>query len=407
MPLTVKQIEALNPGPSVRKVADGGGLVLVVKPNGSKLWQFRYRVPSTKPGRRWEERTASFGAWPEVSLREARERRDDARRLLRDGGDPVQAKRAALEAAAGKDTFRVVALEWLSRQGQWDAGHVDRVRRRLEKNLFPTLGDRPIRDITPAEVLRAVEAVAKRGALDVAKRSLQTAGQVFRYAIPVRCDSDPTRDLRGKLPTRPVRHHAAIIEPKRFGELLRAIDAYDTGEPTTRWALQLQALVFLRPGELRALEWAEVDLDSATITIPAHRMKMRADHVVPLAKQAVAILKEANRITGASRYVFPAAWGGERPMSEATMNAALARLGFPKTEHVPHGFRGSARTMLDEQLGFPPHLIEHQLAHEVRDPLGRAYNRTKHLPQRREMMQRWADWLDERRRTSANAGEPV
>jgi len=260
--------------------------------------------------------------------------------------------------------------------------------------LYPHIGARPIGIIEAPELLAPVRMIEECGKGETAKRTLLNAGQVFRFAVATgRAKRDPTADLRGALAPVKANHHPAIIEPKAFGALLRAIDAYP-GEPVTRAALRLLPLVFTRPGELRLAEWAEFDLDRATWSIPSQRMKMKQPHIVPLSAQAVTILRELHPLTGRRRLVFPSLRSRDRPMADATLTVALRRLGFTRDEVVPHGFRATARTLLDEVLGVRPDLIEHQLAHAVKDPNGRAYNRTAHLAERRTMMQKWADYCD-------------
>jgi integrase len=333
-----------------------------------------------------------MGAYPDVPLVRAREKRDEARRLLAEGIDPAAKKKA--EKVATADTFRAVAEEFLTqREKGWAPTHASKVKARLEW-LYPFIGNRPIGAIEAPELLRPVRTIEECGKGETAKRTLLNAGQVFRFAVATgRAKRDPTADLRGALAPVRGRHHPAIIEPKPFGGLLRAIDGYP-GEPVTRAALRLLPLVFTRPGELRLAEWAEFDLDRATWSIPSQRMKMKQPHIVPLSAQAVTILRDLHPLTGRRRLVFPSLRSRDRPMADATLTVALRRLGFTRDEVVPHGFRATARTLLDEVLGVRPDLIEHQLAHAVKDPNGRAYNRTAHLAERRKMMQKWADYCD-------------
>jgi len=383
--LTDTAVRNAKPKAKPYKLTDERGLYLLLTLSGGKLWRFKYRLMG-------KEKLLSLGVYPDVSLARAREKRDEARRLLADGIDP-SAKRKA-EKMATADTFRAVAEEFLTqREKGWAPTHASKVKARLEW-LYPFVGDRPVGAIEAPELLRPVRTIEECGKGETAKRTLLNAGQVFRFAVATgRAKRDPTADLRGALA--PVRgnHHPAIIEPKAFGALLRAIDAYP-GEPVTRAALRLLPLVFTRPGELRLAEWAELDLDRATWSIPSQRMKMKQPHVVPLSTQAVAILRDLHPITGRRRLVFPSLRSHDRPMADATLTVALRRLGFSREEVVPHGFRATARTLLDEVLGVRPDLIEHQLAHAVKDPNGRAYNRTAHLAERRKMMQEWADYCD-------------
>jgi integrase len=287
-----------------------------------------------------------------------------------------------------------VAEEFLAqRKGVWAPKHYEKVQERLEW-LYGFIGDSPVAAVKASDLLAAIRPLEAVGKAETAGRTRIVAGQVIRYAIATsRAENDPTPALRGALAPTKSGHHSAITEPPEFGGLLRAIDAY-TGEPVTRTALRLLPLVFVRPGELRHAEWAEIDLDAATWAIPAGKMKMKHDHIVPLSTQAVALLRELHPLTGRGRLVFPSLRSRDRPMSENTLNAALRRLGYPKDVMTSHGFRASARTMLDEVLHERVDLIEHQLAHAVKDPLGRAYNRTAHLPERVLMMQRWADYCD-------------
>lgn len=395
MPLTVKEIQNATPTGKVRKLFDGGGLYLEITAGGSKLWRIKYRVGGS-------ERRLSLGRFPEVTLKEARDQRDKIRRQLRDGIDPaVQRQAVKASQAAQGDTFEVVAREWYELQAKaWVPSHGSRVIRRLEKDIFPVIGRRPLAEVTAPEVLKALRAIERRGAVETAHRAAQNVGQVFRYGVATgRCERDPSADLRGALAPVATRHHPAVTDPRPLAELLRAIDAYE-GQPVTAWALRLAPLLFVRPGELRQAEWAEVDLEGATWVIPGAKMKGRKtedrpDHVVPLARQAVEILREAEALTGTGRYVFPSLRSASRPMSNNTLNAALRRLGYSTEDMTAHGFRATARTVLDEVLHERPDIIEAQLAHRVLGPLGRAYNRTAYLAERRAMMQRWADFLDE------------
>jgi integrase len=375
------------------KHTDGQGMYLLVKAAG-KYWRMDY----TLDGKR---RTLALGVYPEVSLAKARQRRAKARELIADGIDPGAARREEKQAKAdaAANTFEVVARAWL---GKTKANRAqvtqDRVTTLLEKDVFPFIGSMPVSAIGPRDVLeKAVRKIEARGSIDTAHRAKQICGQVFRYAVAVGlAERDVTSDLRGALAAVPEGHFAAITEPKQAGDLMRAIFDY-TGHPCTVAALKLAPLVFVRPGELRKAEWSEIDLDTAEWRIPGRKMKMKADHLVPLSSQAVAILKSVQPISGHGRYVFPSLRTGERPMSENTINAALRGLGYSKEVHSAHGFRAMARTIMDEVLSERVDLIEHQLAHAVKDANGRAYNRTAHLPARREMMQRWADYLDKLR----------
>lgn len=372
------------------KISDEKGLYMLVNQAGS-YWRLDYRFAGKR-------KTLALGVYPDVSLKDARTRRDDARKLIAAEVDPCENRKAVKAAKLERtaNSFETVAREWFSRQSTgWAASHADKIIRRMERDLFPWLGGKPIAEITAPVLLGALRRIESRGAVETAHRALQNAGQVFRYAVATgRAERDPSSDLRGALTPWKPQHYPSITDPKEIGHLLRAIDGF-TGMFHVRCALMLAPLVFLRPGELRTAEWAEFDMDAAVWTIPAAKMKIKTqDHVIPLPRQAVSILEELRPLTGHGRYLFPGMRDHDRPMSDAAINAALRRLGYDKETFTAHGFRAMARTVLDEVLEFPIHIIEHQLAHAVKDANGRSYNRTAHLPQRREMMQRWADYLD-------------
>ena len=379
--------------PAGDKHTDGGGMYLLVNASG-KYWRMNYRFADKR-------KTLALGVYPAVSLAKARQRRDKARELLADGVDPSTAKKEDKQAKAdaAANTFEAVARDWLvkTRAKRAEITHL-KVATWLEKDAFPFIGNMPISTIGPRDVLdKVVRKIEARGAIDTAHRLKQVCGQVFRYAVVMGlAERDVTTDLREALVTKTQKHHAAITEPKQVGDLMRSIFAY-TGHPTTLAALKLTPLVFVRPGELRTMEWAELDLDAAEWRIPGSKMKMKVEHLVPLSTQAVELLRSVQPVTGHGRYVFPSLRTGERPMSENTINGALRAMGYSKEVHTAHGFRATARTIMDEVLGERVDLIEHQLAHAVKDANGRAYNRTAHLPARREMMQRWADYLDKLR----------
>jgi integrase len=385
MPLTDISIKAAKPAAKPVKLFDAGGLFLIVTPAGGKWWRLKYRFQG-------RAKTLSLGTYPLVGLKDAREKRDELRRQLARGIDPGVVRKACKESQA--NTFEALALEWHAKfKHTWTAEHAERIRARLKADVFPWLGAKSIRDITAPELLAVVRRIEARGALDTAHRALANCGQVFRYAIATgRAERDPSGDLRGALPSVKPKHHASITDTKAIGALLRAIDGYQ-GHFVTRCALQLAPLVFVRPGELRAAEWVEFDLDNAEWRIPASRMKMRTTHVVPLSRQAVAILRELHPLTGRGKYVFPSLRTGDRPMSENTINAALRRLGYDKGEMTGHGFRSMASTLLNEQ-GWHHDAIERQLAHVERNAVRGAYNYAEHLPERRRMIQAWADFLD-------------
>jgi len=375
------------------KYTDGRAMYLLVNAVG-KYWRMNYRFADKR-------KTLALGVYPDVGLAKARARRDKAREQLADGLDPATAKREEKQAQAdaAANTFEAVARVWLTKTASKRAEVTQsRITTLLEKDVFPFIGSMPISTIKPRDVLdKAVRKIEARGSVDTAHRAKQICGQIFRYAVAVGlAERDVTTDLRGALAAIPESHFAAITEPKQAGELMRSIFDY-TGHPCTVAALKLTPLVFVRPGELRTAEWSEIDLDAAEWRIPASKMKMKVDHLVPLPTQAVALLRSVQPITGHGRYVFPSLRTGERPMSENTINAALRGLGYSKEVHTAHGFRALARTIMDEVMGERVDLIEHQLAHAVKDPNGRAYNRTAHLPARRVMMQNWANYLDKLR----------
>ncbi|MGA9667212.1 MAG: integrase arm-type DNA-binding domain-containing protein [Gallionella sp.] len=390
MTLTDTAIKNAKPGAKPVKMFDERGLFLIVAPSGGKWWRLKYRFDG-------KEKQISLGIYPDVSLKDARQRRDDARKLLANSIDPGENRKAvkATKTERAANSFEVTAREWFSKKSKgWAASNADKIIKRLENDAFPWLGTRPITEITPPELLKVLRRIEERGAVESAHRLRNYCSSIFRYAIATgRAERDASADLRGALPPSVTQHRAAITDPKAIGELLRAIDGYQ-GSFVTKCALRLAPLVFVRPGELRKAEWAEIDLDKAEWNIPAERMKMRDPHLVPLSTQAIEILRELHAMTGGGRYVFPGARTNGRPMSDNAVLAALRRMGYAKDEMSGHGFRAMARTILDEVLGVRPDFIEHQLAHAVRDPNGRAYNRTAHLAERRKMMQQWADYLD-------------
>lgn len=399
MPITDVLVRNANPGGKPLRLFDGGGLYLEVAPSGSKYWRLKYRYAG-------REKRLALGVYPETGLKLARERRDNARRLLATGVDPSAARIAQKHSikTAAANTFEPLAREWFAtHKSSWVASHAAKNWHRIEKNLLPWLGNRPVTEITAPELLAVLRRVESRGKLDTAHRSRQLASKVFRFAIASgRAERDPAQDLRGTLTPPPKRHLPAVTDPKQVGPLLMAIDAY-VGTPVVMAALQLSPLVFVRPGELRKARWSEVDLEKGEWGIPAERMKMKEPHLVPLSSQALAILKGLQPVTARSEFVFPGARSLKKPMSENAINAALRYMGVDGETMCGHGFRAMARTILDEVLNFRVDVIEHQLAHAVRDANGRAYNRTSHLDARRKMMQRWADYLDELRVVAASA----
>lgn len=396
MPLTNVAISKAKPTGKTQRLFDGGGMYLEISPAGGKWWRLKYRHGG-------KEKRLSLGTFPDTGLAEAREKRDAARKLLASGIDPGEQRKAT--KAAGEErsanSFEVVAREWHAKQSStWVDLHASRIMLRLENDIFPWLGSRAIADITAKDFLTTVNRVVERGAVESAHRVLQNCGQVLRYAIATgRAERNPVADLRGALPPVKPKNLAAITDPSAIGGLLRAIDAYQ-GTFITKCALRLAPLVFVRPGELRHAEWAEFNLDKAEWNIPAEKMKMRLPHLVPLAPQAVEILRELQPLTGTGKYLFPSARSPKRPMSNNAVLSALRRMGFATDEMSGHGFRAMARTVLDEVLHFRPDYIEHQLAHAVRDPNGRAYNRTTHQAERYGMMIAWANYLDALKSTS-------
>lgn len=397
MPLTDTAIRKAKPAEKMQRLFDGGGLYLEISPAGGKWWRLKYRFDG-------KEKRVSLGTYPDTSLASARAKRDEARKLLAAGVDPGEHRKA--EKAAGDDkaanSFEVIAREWFAKQSPiWVASHADKIIQRLERDVFPWLGKRPVAGISPKELLTTINRIAERGAADTSHRALQNCGQVFRYAIVTgRAERNPAADLRGALPPVKEGHHAAIVEPAAIGGLMRAIESYQGGF-VTKCALKLAALTFVRPGELRNAEWTEIDLEAAEWNIPGAKMKTGEPHLVPLAPQAVTILHDLYALTGRGRYVFPSPRTSSRPMSNGGVLSALRRMGYGKDEMTGHGFRAMARTVLDEVLQFRTDFLEHQLAHAVRDPNGRAYNRTAHLAERRKMMAAWADYLDQLRDTTS------
>ena len=403
MALTDLEVKRANATEKAAKLADGSGMYLLVQPDsvkisekkkmvivpGAKYWRFDYRFAGKR-------KTLALGVYPDVSLLEARGRREAARKLLANGVDPSDIKKARKTASVAltENSFEIVAREWFSKhEPTWKENHSSKIIRRLEMDIFPWIGVRPTGEILAPELLATIRRIESRGALETAHRALANCGQIFRYAVATgRAQRNPAADLRGALPPAKGGHFASITDPKAIGELLRDLDGYQ-GALVTRCALRLSPLVFLRPGELRKAEWAEIDLDKAEWRIPAARMKMNALHIVPLSDQAVAILREIQPLTGAGKYVFPGARTDTRPMSENAVLAALRRMGYTTDEMTGHGFRSMASTLLNEQ-GFNRDAIERQLAHAERDGVRAAYNYAEYLPDRKRMMQAWADYLD-------------
>ena len=389
MPLTDAGIRKARPTDKPQKLADGGGLYLLLNPNGSRWWRYKYRFEG-------KEKLLSLGTYPETSLAEAREKHAAARKRLQAGTDPGAHRKAEKAAGAERaaNSFAVVAEEWLAKQtGKMSPATYEKARWTFDTLVNPWIGNRSIADIDAPEMLKLLQRIEERGAHETAHRTKQRCGQIFRYAIARGgAKHEPTADLKGALTPVAVKHRAAITDPTKVGELLRAIESY-TGSLVVRTALKLAPLLFVRPGELRQAEWAEFDLDNVQWRIPGSKMKMREEHIVPLPSQAVAILHELHPLTGSGRYVFPGERSRQRPMSDAAVNAALRRMGFDKDTMTGHGFRAMASTCLNE-MGWAPDVIERQLAHAERNKVRAAYNRASHIAERRKMMQAWADYLD-------------
>lgn len=385
MPLTNTQIKNLKPAEKPKKIYDGSGLYLEVTPAGGKLFKYKYRFNG-------KEKTLSLGKYPDVSLSDARDKHQEARKQLAAGFDPSGVKQA--EKYKQSSMFGDVALEWWeSQKEKWTPAHAQSIWRRLETNALPWLKNKSITEITTAELLRVLRQVESRNALDTTKRIANYFSNIFIYAVACGyCENNPAAGLTKALKIAPKKSYPAITEPDQIGELLRAIDSFQ-GSFTVKQALRLAPLVFVRPGELRRAEWEEIDLDAALWTIPAEKMKMKRNHLVPLSKQAVEILQEIEPLTGAGKYVFPSIRTKARPMSENTLNVVLRRLGYSKDEMVTHGFRTMASTRLHE-MGWKSEVVEFQLAHADKNKVRGTYNRAEYLEERKRMMQAWADYLD-------------
>lgn len=396
MPLTDTAIRAAKPGAKPRKMGDSGGLFLLVQPTGGKLWRLKYRIDG-------REKKLGLGTYPEVSLSEARRRRDEARELIAAGKDPSREKQKEKLRARSQagDLFRDIADEYATkRKRDGQKGWSEATARRSEyllSLLAPSIGRLPIGEIEPADVLGAIRKIEAKGQFESARRTLQLASAVFRYAVATaRLRSDPTRDLRGALTAPTVTHYGAITDARGAGQLLRAIDGYE-GQGITKAALQIAPHVFVRPGELRHAKWSEIDLDAAVWSIPADRTKMRKPHYVPLSRQVVAMFRQLHEATGPEGFAFPGIRTRARPMSDNTMNAALRRLGYSTDEMTAHGFRAMASTLLNESGKWSPDAIERALAHGDADKVRAAYHRGAHWNERVEMAQWWSDYLDELR----------
>ncbi|MBN2791936.1 MAG: integrase arm-type DNA-binding domain-containing protein [Desulfuromonadales bacterium] len=396
-PLTDIQVSKAKPRERDYKLTDGGGLYLLVTSAGGKLWRFKYRFAD-------KEKLLAIGPYPEISLSDARLRREEARRLLANGADPGEVKKAVKEAEKEQraNTFKKLAMEWHERQVDHLAERTRKmIMRRLKRDVFPVIGDTPLTDLTSRLILEKVlRPIEDRTAIDLSHRIRSVLSQILRYGVACGlCDRDLTGDLRGALKPIPRKHHAALdaggtTDPVKVGALLQAIDGFD-GSIVVKCALRLHPLVATRPGELRHAEWSEIDFDTATWSIPAGRMKMKNPHIVPLSPQALAVLRELHKVSGQGTYLFPSVRSTAKPISDNTMNAGLRRLGYSKEEIVSHGWRAIFRTLADEVLQERIDIVEAQLAHQVKDALGRAYNRTSFLKERRDLMNRWGSYLDE------------
>ena len=389
MPLTDVVIRNAKPTTKAIKLYDSGGLYLEVSPSGGKWWRLKYRFNG-------KENRISLGVYPETTLKAARDCRDTERKLLAEGIDPSKSRKTEKSAQANRaaNSFEQVAREWFAKfSPSWAPAHAARKIRLFERDIFPWIGQQPIAEITAPELLSVLHRIEKRGVSETERRALVSCGQVFRYAVASgRAERDPSGDLRGALPPVKGEHFAAITEPDSLATILRAFEGYN-GTLPVRCALRLMPLLFVRPGELRKAEWSQIDLDAAEWRYMV--TKTQIEHIVPLSRQAVAILRELYPLTGNGNFVFPSARSNTRPMSDNAILAAMRTMEIAKDVTTGHGFRATARTILDEVLGVRTDLIEHQLAHRVKDPNGRAYNRTAFLPERREMMQTWADFLDQ------------
>ncbi len=389
MPLTDTAIRNAKPEDKPYKLTDGRGLYLLVNKSGKYFrWDYRFA------GKR---KTLALGVYPDIRLKAAREKHEDLRRLLAQGIDPIEYKKQAKAQSLSETTnsFETVAREWfLKNKHVWTEKHAQTIISRLENNIFPWLGGKETSSITAPMLLESLRRIEDRGAVETAHRVKQICGQVFRYAIATgRGERDPSADLKGALPPTKPKHMATITSPDKIGELMRAIDGYQ-GNLITRCALKFAPLTFVRPGELRHAEWVEINIDEQVWKIPAEKMKMRSVHIVPLSRQAIVVLEEILPLTGDGKYVFPSLRTGSRPMSENTVLAALRRMGYAKEEMTGHGFRGMASTVLHEK-GWSTDVIERQLAHAESNSVKAAYNHAQHLPERRKMMQWWADYLDD------------
>jgi integrase len=388
MPMTDTAVRNAKPTRKTRKLFDGNGMYLEIAPTGSKWWRLKYRIGG-------REKRISLGVYPDVSVKDARDKRDAARKLIANGIDPSEQRKSQklAQAVSTANTFEAITREWYAKHSlMWVPAHGERKLSRFERDVFPWVGSRPISEISAPELLTLLRRIESRGVQETAKRALFDCGQVFRYAVATgRADHDISADLRGALAPAKTEHFAATTDPKKLAGILRAMDGYE-GTATVRSALRLMPLVFVRPGELRKAKWADIDVVAGEWRFMV--TKTNTPHIVPLSRQAVEVLDALKPVTGEGNFVFPSPRSGTRPISDNAVLAAMRTLGIPQEEMTGHGFRAVARTLLDEELHFRPDFIEHQLAHAVKDPNGRAYNRTAFLAERHEMMQTWADYLD-------------
>ena len=395
--LTDLALRNARPGDKPRRLSDGGGLFLEVRPNGSKYWRMAYRYAG-------KQKLLALGVYPNVSAPEARKVAREAKEHLADGRDPGLVKKILKGTNCTENTFQAVAEEWIGRfKHMWTESHFKNVSGRLQKDIYPWIGNRPVGEITAPELLLVLRKIEARGHLESAHRASTNAGQVFMYAIATgRAERNPAADLKGAIPPPIVKHMSTITDPEQVGELMRAISRYH-GSPLTKYALQLAIHVFLRSGELRLAEWTEIDFEKAEWRIPISRMKGKkrdkeanpsAYHLVPIAKQILTIFGEIHALTGNGKFLFPGLRSASRPMSDATLTNALRRMGYSQEELHVHGFRAMARTLIRQELGFDEEPIERQLGHAVKGPLGAAYNRANFVAERKRMMQAWADYLE-------------
>ncbi|WP_319466196.1 integrase arm-type DNA-binding domain-containing protein [uncultured Pseudodesulfovibrio sp.] len=389
MPLTDAKIKAAKPKGKQYTINDGEGLSIVINPNGRKWWRFRYQVNGKRT-------MLSLGRYPYIGLQDARLKRGDMKTLIAKGEDPSLKRKEEKRKTSASEAFEAIAREWFGKQvdSGWSERHAKTTMERMDKNIFPFIGGRPISELGVEDMLNVVQRCERRGAVETARRIRQIMSQIFRYAVAAgRAERDPAADIKGVLPpARKVKHHASITDPNKIKILLRAIDGFD-GTLVVHCALKLAPLVFVRPGELRHAEWGEINFEGCEWRIPEEKMKGGSPHIVPLSAQAVEILRDVSGLTGPSGYIFPSVRTAARPMSENTINVALRRLGYDKTEMTGHGFRSMASTLLNEH-GWNRDAIERQLAHTPKDKVRASYNYAEHLPERKRMMQAWADYLD-------------